>query len=67
MILRRLREKKCHSVSFFLITELFDISTDYAQAYPKIIWAVTHQDTDRLARQHLDKIDYASVIVGQTH
>ena len=37
------------------------------QAYPKIIRTIPHQDVRRVARQHLDTVNYTSVIVGPTH
>jgi zinc protease len=40
--------------SIFTTIELFDLGLDYLERFPKLIQAVTQQDVQRVARQHLN-------------
>lgn len=52
---------------FLLATELFGLGKDYWEHYPRIIRAINHEDIHRVARQYLDTVNYATVVVGPTH
>ncbi len=54
-------------VQFLLGTELYDLGQDYAQRYPEIIREITREEVNRVARQYLDTVHYATVVVGPTH
>ena len=52
---------------FLLATELYDLGQDYAQRYPEIVRGITCEEVHRVARQYLDTVHYATVVVGPTH
>jgi len=52
---------------FLLATELYDLGQDYAQRYPEIIRGITCEEVHRVARQYLDTLHYATVVVGPIH
>ena len=52
---------------FLLATELYDLGPDYAQRYSAIIRGITREEVHRVARQYLDTVHYATVVVGPTH
>ena len=52
---------------FLLASELYDLGQDYAQRYPEIIREITREEVNRVARQYLDTVHYATVVVGPTH
>jgi zinc protease len=52
---------------FLLATELYDLGQDYAQRYPEIIREITREEVHRVARQYLDTVHYATVVVGPTY
>ena len=52
---------------FLLATELYELGQDYAQRYPEIIRKITREEVHRVARQYLDTVHYATVVVGPPH
>jgi zinc protease len=52
---------------FLLATELYDLGQDYTQRYPEIIREITREEVHRVARQYLDTVHYATVVVGPTY
>jgi len=49
---------------FLLSVELFNLDRGFLHSYPQLIGSVTRQEVLRVARQCLDTVDYATVIVG---
>lgn len=49
---------------FLLLTEVFQLGPDYPQVYDELIRSVTVQDVIRVAREHLDTVNYTRVAVG---
>ncbi len=49
---------------FLIQTELYGLGEDYPRRYPEIIRALTVEDVARVARLHLDPVNYTRVMVG---
>lgn len=49
---------------FLILTELYDLGPDYPRRYPKILAAVSAAEVRRVARRHLDTVNYSQAIVG---
>ncbi len=49
---------------FLLLNEVFGLGPDYPRIYDRVIRAVTTHDVTRVAREHLDTINYTRVAVG---
>lgn len=49
---------------FLLLTQIFNLGADYPQKYLDMIRSVTVGDVTRVAREHLDTINYTRVAVG---
>ncbi len=60
-------QSNAHVARFLLATELYDLGQDYAQRYPEIIREITREEVHRVARQYLDTVHYATVVVGPTY
>ncbi|MEE8350221.1 MAG: pitrilysin family protein [Acidobacteriota bacterium] len=60
-------QSNVHVAQFLLAMELYDLGQDYAQRYPETIRKITRQEIHRVARQYLDTVHYATVVVGPKH
>jgi zinc protease len=60
-------QSNAHVAQFLLATELYGLGQDYALRYPEIIREITREEVHRVARQYLDTVNYATVVVGPTH
>ncbi len=49
---------------FLLLTQIFDLGVDYPRRYHDLIRSVSVGDVARVAREHLDTINYTRVAVG---
>ncbi len=49
---------------FLIFTELFQLGSDYPQRYAEFIRAVSIGEVTRVARVHLDTVNYCQVMVG---
>ncbi len=49
---------------FLLLTQIFDLGIDYPRRYHDLIRSVTVGNVARVAREHLDTINYTRVAVG---
>lgn len=47
--------------------ELFGLGADYPQRYPAVIRSTTREEVNRVARLHLDTVNYSTVVVGSVH
>jgi zinc protease len=47
-----------------LSIEVFKLGADYARRYPQIVRSVSRADVERVARRHLDTVNYTTVTVG---
>ena len=60
-------ETNTHVARFLLSAELFDLGLDYLDRYPRIIRDITPSQVAQVARQHLDTVNFTTVIVGSNH
>jgi len=49
---------------FMFAIELFELGSNYLERYPKMIAAISRDDVNRVARLHLDTVNYSTVVVG---
>jgi zinc protease len=52
---------------FLLGTQIYGLGADYPSRYPRIISSLTTEEIARVARLHLDTVNYTTVIVGPTN
>jgi zinc protease len=52
---------------FLAAIELFGLGWDFPRRYPEMVLGVTVEDVNRVARTHLDTVNYTTVIVGPAH
>ncbi len=60
-------ETNAHVARFLLSAELFNLGLDYPQQYPHLVRKITPDQVARVARQHLDTVNFTTVIVGSNH
>ena len=60
-------ETNAHVARFLLSAELFDLGLDYPERYPRLIRKITPDQVAQVARQHLDTVNFTTVIVGSNH
>ena len=53
-----------HLARFLLKAELFDLDADYVRLYPEWIRGVDAEEVGRVARLHLDTVNFTTVIAG---
>ncbi len=49
---------------FMFATELFELGSNYLERYPQLITAISREEVNRVARVHLDTVNYSTVVVG---
>src|SRR5215467_6837035 len=52
---------------FLVHAQVYGLGFDYVQKYPQHIGRITIEDIARVARQHLDPVNYTLVVVGPVH
>ncbi len=57
-------QSNLHVARFLLTTELFDLDGDFVRLYPEWIRAVDTEEVRRVARLHLDTVNFTTIIVG---
>ncbi len=60
-------ETNAHVARFLLSAELFNLGLDYPERYPRLIRKITPDQVAQVARQHLDTVNFTTVIVGPNH
>ncbi len=60
-------ETNGHVARFLLSAELFDLGLDHPEQYPRLIRQITPEQVAQVARQHLDTVNFTTVIVGPNH
>ncbi len=49
---------------FMFAIELFELGSNYLERYPKMIAGISREEVNRVARLHLDTVNYSTVVVG---
>ncbi len=60
-------ETNAQVARFLLSAELFNLGLDYPERYPHLIRKITPDQVAQVARQHLDTVNFTTVIVGPNH
>ncbi len=57
-------QSNAHVARFLLTAELFDLDGDYIRLYPEWIGTVDAEEVKRVARLHLDTVNFTAIIAG---
>lgn len=60
-------QSNAHVARFLLTAELFDLDADFVRLYPEWIRAVDAEEVKRVARLHLDTVNFTTIIAGPEH